>query len=82
MPVPTDQELWYATRINCSTLSKHQDFPGCCDSCHDDQSMGYNMPAIRVGGVYIDSCCCNVARWIDENPLLIEWALRQNAPIE
>jgi len=61
---------WIRT-VRCHRLARLPGFPGCCDSCHDDEEEGYGR---LPGGEDISpyrcreyELCCRVGRWVSEN---------------
>jgi hypothetical protein len=44
----------------CADFADESDFPGCCDSCHEDYEAGYDC--MDQSANY--SVCCVVALWL------------------
>jgi hypothetical protein len=51
--------------VGCRELSEaFDDYPGCCDSCHEDEAeFGYDMCEATIGTVLVRACC-RVVNWI------------------
>jgi hypothetical protein len=54
----------------CADLAKEEGFPGCCNSCHEDHDLGYDLceryddPQDR--NQMSHRVCCKVNTWILE----------------
>lgn len=45
-------------RLGCAEVSKIIGYEGpCCDSCHDDGELGYDMLDVEVDGREAEVCC-------------------------
>lgn len=49
--------------MSCGDFEKEEDFPGHCDSCHEDHDeYGYWLCTYNDE----DNYCCKVAAWLDK----------------
>lgn len=57
-------------------MKRCSDYPdvSCCDSCHDDEALGYEMCHLRIeDGDETDAyVCCAVLRHMDRSPDITE----------
>lgn len=43
--------------MTCDDVAKKFGLTEHCDSCHDDEQMGYEMCSVQVAGEWVDVCC-------------------------
>lgn len=46
-----------APRISCEAVRRVVGVEGHCNSCHDDEDMGYDLCSIDTPKGYVEVCC-------------------------
>ncbi len=65
--------------VRCSRLVRVKGFPGCCESCHEDEEeYGYAMCS-HQGRRREYEVCCKVATWLNER-VSDERGVKEKAP--
>lgn len=55
----------HTTPLRCDDLRNEPGFPGCCDSCHDDEDAGYDsFCELYDSDRLTHIVCCKVWEWL------------------